>query len=145
MSAPPWGRHALPAGPRYPVRPLALSHLGISPTNIGHNAGIPVVRNRNIPVGNVTALYEPRDVIDGPRPGDLIVGVRRRPYVRTLVVGDAPRFADPHTERVYREAMLDAIETVRAGLAHLVERDEAVERIEDLYRPSRPLPEEHTA
>lgn len=154
----PWAPVAGPSRRRSGIEPM-----GIMPGSIGHYAGIPVRRSRAQAVGHVTMLSEPlvgaevnlfapstwANIEDESMPTWALLGRpdlapdpeaarRARPRARTLVVGDADRFADPYVERVYRRAIADAVETVRAGLAHLVPRDPTIEAIEDLYRPTPP-------
>lgn len=82
--------------------------------------GLPVRRSKALPVGYVF-VSDPRGA-----------------YGRVLLVGDSDRYTLAATERVRRLAIADAVETVRAGLQHLVPRNPELEFAADLLRPSRP-------
>lgn len=93
---------------------------GVAVQPLEPTQGLPVRRSKALPVGYV------------------LVSDPRGAYGRVLLVGDSDRYPDGVTERVRRLAIADAVETVRAGLQHLVPRDRDLERAADLLRPSRP-------
>ena len=58
-----------------------------------------------------------------------------------LVVGDAPRYADPETEQVRRDAIHEAVRVVRVGLASVTTVQAAAEgdMLDLIRRPGRVL------